>query len=197
MGLTVTHTGPSLATLLTSMNGQMAQFMTQMERATVTSIDTETPTSSQTPQNPNMLREHLRKQTISLKVGTTTDYLVHYGPVQGLDIDKAAPKNTILDYLVSTRGRKRKRTARPFPMAWYFLPITDRIQLAMMRQGGQFGGPNPPPKHLWAIQTGAVLNTIPRSHSDYAKYSAAQGFIDRIKATVKAAWDREVALIRL
>lgn len=110
-------------------------------------------------------------------------YASKMGSLGPLRIGRAAPRNTIKQFLNWYRGaRKSGASSRPFPVAWYILSGDEKGSLRDARSGSVFGGPHPPPTYMAAVNEGNV--PLPIGSPASAKAQANKGFVDRIQAEV-------------
>jgi|WetSurMetagenome_2_1015567.scaffolds.fasta_scaffold234956_2 hypothetical protein len=118
------------------------------------------------------------------------------GSIGSLRIGRSAPRNTIKQFLNWYRGsRKRAVTSsRPFPVAWYILSGSEKDSLQNERSGGSFGGPQPPPTYMAAVNEGTV--PLPVGSGASAKAQANKGFIDRTQAEVASKRQGALAAAR-
>lgn len=115
-----------------------------------------------------------------------------HGNIKELRMGKSAPRNTIADFLAWYRGARVKRASGSNPnakQAWYRLSYREKTKLFGARLGGRFGGPYPPPTYMEAVNSGAVLDTLPSGSISWRKQARYRGFLDRVRAGTRVRVD--------
>lgn len=135
------------------------------------------------PHDKGMLAGHL-SQTRNGIEGTGTGYAVRMGYIGSLRIKRSAPKNTIRQFLNWYRHARKSKpsVSKPFPTAWYILSPIEKKVLDVARTSSNFGGPQPPPTYMAAVNEGKV--PLPPGTSAYSKAMRNKGFVERIQKDV-------------